>query len=163
MLSSTGNQQSQFRTDELSESEIVRVRKLSDGRMIQVMLDGSTRPYVSPNRTNWARLEAMTEEEIEANALADPDNPPLTDEELARMRPVPNPRRIRERLKLTQEQFAAQFEVSLGTLRDWEQGVRVPDRAARTLLRVIDQDPEAVIEALAKSYLPRVQAPPESR
>ena len=48
----------------------------------------------------------MTEEEIEANALSDPDNPPLTDEELARMRPVPNPRRIRERLKLTQEQFA---------------------------------------------------------
>ncbi len=35
-----------------------------------------------------ARLDAMTEEEIEANALSDPDNPPLTDEELARMRPV---------------------------------------------------------------------------
>ena len=49
----------------------------------------------------------MTEEEIEANALADPDNPPLTPEELARMRPVPDPRRIRERLKLTQEQFAS--------------------------------------------------------
>jgi putative transcriptional regulator len=35
---------------------------------------------------------AMTEEEIEANALADPDNPPLTQEELASMRRVPSPR-----------------------------------------------------------------------
>ena len=28
-------------------------------------------------RTDWARLKAMTEEEIEANALSDPDNPPI--------------------------------------------------------------------------------------
>lgn len=104
----------------------------------------------------------MTEEEIEANALADPDNPPLTPEELARMRPVPQPRRIRERLKLTQEQFAERFEIPLGTLRDWEQGVSGPDRAARTLLRVIDKDPEAVVNVLAKTYLPRAPAPPDT-
>ena len=147
----------------MSENDIVRVRKLSDGTLLQVMPDGSTRPYVSPTKTDWARLEAMTEEEIEANALADPDNPPLTDEELARMRPVPNPRRIRERLKLTQEQFATRFEVPLGTLRDWEQGVSYPDSAAQTLLRVIDKDPEAVINALARTYLPPVPASPDSR
>jgi putative transcriptional regulator len=104
----------------------------------------------------------MTEEEIEANALADPDNPPSTPEQLARMRPVPNPRRIREPLNLTQEQFAAKFEVPLGTLRYWEQGARYPDSAARTLLRVIDQDPEAVLNALAKTYLPPVPASPDS-
>lgn len=34
-------------------------------------------------RTDWARIDAMTEEEIEANALSDPDNPPWTEEELA--------------------------------------------------------------------------------
>ncbi len=147
----------------MSENDIVRVRKLSDGTLLQVMPDGSTRPYVSPTKTDWARLEAMTEEEIEANALSDPDNPPLTDEELARMRPVPNPRRIRERLKLTQEQFATRFEVPLGTLRDWEQGVSYPDSAARTLLRVIEQDPEGVINALAQTYLPPAPASPDSR
>jgi putative transcriptional regulator len=103
----------------------------------------------------------MTEEEIEANALSDPDNPPLTPEELARMRPVPHPGRIRERLKLTQEEFAARFEIPLGTLRDWEQGVSYPDSAARTLLRVIDKDPEAVAAALAKTYLPLVQPVPK--
>jgi hypothetical protein len=52
------------------------------------MPDGSTRPYVSPTKTDWARLASMTEEEIEANALSDPDNPPMTEEELARMRPA---------------------------------------------------------------------------
>lgn len=49
--------------------------------------------------TDWARLDAMTEEEIEANALSDPDNPPLTDEQLANMvvvyPPLKNPISIR--------------------------------------------------------------------
>ena len=145
----------------MSESNIVKARRLPDGTVVQELPDGSTQPIES--RTDWARLEAMTEEEIEANALSDPDNPPLTDEELARMRPVPNARRIRERLKLTQEQFSERFEIPLGTLRDWEQGVSYPDRAARTLLRVIDKDPEAVVNALAKTYLPLTPAPPDSR
>jgi putative transcriptional regulator len=135
----------------MSESDIVRVRSLPDGSVVQVLPDGSTRPLES--RTDWARLEAMTEEEIEANALADPDNPPITPEELARMRVFPHPKRIREKLKLTQEQFAERFEIPLGTLRDWEQGASYPDRAARTLLRVIEQDPEGVAKALERSYL----------
>ena len=147
----------------MSESDIVRVRRLAEGTTVQVMPDGSTRPYLSPTKTDWARLEAMTEEEIEANARSDPDNPPLTAEELARMRRVPDPRRIRERLHLTQEQFATRFEIPLGTLRDWEQGVCFPDSAARTLLRVIEQDPAAVLNALAKSYQPRRPVPPDSR
>jgi putative transcriptional regulator len=91
----------------------------------------------------------MTEDEIHANALADPDNPPLTTAELSRMRLVPNPKRIRERLNMTQEQFAAGFQVPLGTLRDWEQGTRIPDSAARTLLRIIDRNPEMVLATLA--------------
>jgi putative transcriptional regulator len=144
----------------MSESNIVRARRLSDGTVVEELPDGSTRPL--PDRTDWARLEAMTEE-IEANALSDPDNPPLTPEELARMRRVPDPRRIRERLKLTQEQFAEKFEIPLGTLRDWEQRVSLPDRAAQTLLRVIEQDPEAVINALERTYLPPVPASPDSR
>jgi putative transcriptional regulator len=127
-----------------------------------VLPDGSTIPYVDSPGTDWARLEAMTEEEIEANALSDPDNPPLTIEELNRMRPVPQPRRIRERLGLTQEQFAERFEIPLGTLRDWEQRVSEPDRSARTLLRVIEQDPEAVVKALARTYVPLAPASPDS-
>lgn len=131
----------------MSDDNMIPVRRLPDGSKVQVLPDGSTLPIVS--RTDWARVEAMTEDELDANALADPDNPPLTAAELARMRPVPNPKRIRERLNMTQEQFATSFQVPLGTLRDWEQGTRVPDSAARTLLRVIDRNPELVLATLA--------------
>jgi putative transcriptional regulator len=102
--------------------------------------------------TDWAYLRAMTDEEAHANALADPDNPPLTKEQLAKMRRVPNSRQIRENLGLTQREFARQFEISLGTLRDWEQGARRPDSAAKAYLRVIQQNPDAVIAALAQTY-----------
>ncbi len=47
-----------------------------------------TRETLPESRTDWARLDAMTEEEIEANALSDPDNPPWTDEELKNARLV---------------------------------------------------------------------------
>jgi hypothetical protein len=76
--------------EEMSESDIVRVQRLSDDTVVQVLADGSTQPV--EDRTDWARVMAMTEGEIEANALADPDNPPLTQEALARMRRVPSPR-----------------------------------------------------------------------
>jgi putative transcriptional regulator len=39
-------------------------------------------------RIDWARIDAMTEEELTANALSDPDNPPLTEEELAGIRRI---------------------------------------------------------------------------
>jgi hypothetical protein len=42
---------------------------------------------------DWAKLDAMTDEEIEAAARSDPDNPPLTDEELKRMRLIRKTRR----------------------------------------------------------------------
>jgi putative transcriptional regulator len=101
--------------------------------------------------TDWARLEAMTDEEVLRNALDDPDSLPLTPEQRARLRRVPNPQRIRARLGLSQEQFARRFEIALGTLRDWEQGVRIPDSTAKAYLRVIEADPEAVERALASS------------
>ena len=132
----------------MSENDIVRARRLPDGSLVQVLPDGTTRPMES--RTNWARFDALTEEEVEANALSDPDNPPLTKEELARMRPVPNPREIRRRMHLTQEQFAERFHLALGTLRDWEQGVRMPDSTARAFLQVIDRNPQAVVDALKR-------------
>jgi putative transcriptional regulator len=132
----------------MSAHAMIRARRLDDGTIVQVLADGSTRPL--EDRTDWLRLDAMTEEEIEANALADEDNPPLTPEELARLRPVPNPREIRRRLHLTQEQFSLRFHLPIGTVRDWEQGKKAPDSAAKALLRVIEKNPEAVIQALER-------------
>jgi putative transcriptional regulator len=90
----------------------------------------------------------MTDAEINAAALTDPDNPPLTPEHLQRMKRVPRAKVIRRAFHLTQEEFAARFRIPLGTLRDWEQGKTEPDQAARAYLKVIARNPDAVIEAL---------------
>jgi putative transcriptional regulator len=55
---------------------------------------------------------------------------------------------IRKRSGLSQDRFAKRFGFSAGAVRDWEQGRRRPDPAARTLLLVIDREPEAVDRAL---------------
>ncbi|HET7260295.1 MAG TPA: type II toxin-antitoxin system MqsA family antitoxin [Casimicrobiaceae bacterium] len=54
----------------------------------------------------------------------------------------------RKRLALSQDQFASAFGVSASTLRKWEQGQRTPTGAAKTLLKIIEREPKAVIRAL---------------
>lgn len=103
--------------------------------------------------TDWDRILAMTDEEAYRNALADVDSQPMTPRQLARMRRAPNPRAIRERLGLTQKAFARRFQIAVGTLRDWEQGLHVPDSTATAYLRVIERDPDAVLRALHSSAL----------
>ena len=117
-----------------------------NGTTVQFMKDGTQQ--VLADKTDWARLNALTDAEIEATAEADLENPLLTDTELKQFRPVPNPKEIRKRLNMTQQQFSQQFELPLGTLRDWEQGTREPDSAAKSYLRVIAKIPQGVIEAL---------------
>ncbi len=56
---------------------------------------------------------------------------------------------IRVKTGMTQEAFAHRFGFSLAAVRDWEQGRRKPEQAARTLLLVIDYNPTVVTEALA--------------
>ncbi|MCO4054020.1 MAG: helix-turn-helix domain-containing protein [Bosea sp.] len=58
-------------------------------------------------------------------------------------------RRVRDKLGMTQRQFAARFGLKLDTLRNWEQDKRCPDATARVLLTLIDRDPEMVKRALA--------------
>jgi putative transcriptional regulator len=55
---------------------------------------------------------------------------------------------VRRRTGLTQEQFAAKFAISLGTLRHWERGDRMPRGTALVLLNVIAKEPRAVMRAL---------------
>ncbi len=58
-------------------------------------------------------------------------------------------KKLRERLNLTQEQFALRFGLELDAVRNWEYGRREPDAAALSYLTVIDRAPEAVQQALA--------------
>lgn len=55
---------------------------------------------------------------------------------------------IRERCGLTQTAFAERYGFSTAALRDWEQGRRRPERAARILLTIIDREPAAVDRAM---------------
>ena len=57
-------------------------------------------------------------------------------------------RKVRQRLGMSQEEFAAQFGISPATLRNWEQGRRLPEGPARVLLNIIEREPAAVQRAL---------------
>lgn len=136
----------------MSEAGIKRYRmsRTDDDELVLVNEDDGSVLSTSMSQTDWARLEAMTDEEVEAAALADPDAQPMTPEQLAEpgWRPLWL-REIRADLQLTEEQFAERFQIPLEQLRGWEHGWTLPDRPARTLLRVIAHAPEVVEKALA--------------
>jgi putative transcriptional regulator len=75
----------------------------------------------------------------------------MTAEERKNARRRPRVTVIRRALRMTQEQFSAEFGIPLGTLRDWEQERAEPDAPARAYLRAIAGNAEAVAKAL-KSY-----------
>ena len=84
------------------------------------------------------------------NKTDDPDNKPLSDDDLKRMKKTPQAKVIRKALKLSQQEFAAQFHIAIGTLRDWEQERAEPDGAAKAYLKVIASEPDVVRKALGK-------------
>lgn len=83
--------------------------------------------------------------------MSDPDNKPLTDSDLRRMKRTPQVRIVRRALQLTQEEFAARYQIAIGTLRDWEQDRYEPDGAAKAYLKVIAREPELVRKALERA------------
>ena len=133
----------------MSSGTIVVARRLSNGDLVEVLPDGSTRPF-PPDQTDWAALGSMTNDEINAAARTDPDNPPSEDRIGPPRRRMPQVRQIRRAFHLTQEEFAERFSIPLETLRDWEDGKTEPDQATRAYLRVIAIDPDSVIRALTR-------------
>jgi putative transcriptional regulator len=106
---------------------------------------------------DWEAVDRTTDEEIDAQIAEDPDLSPIwTKEDFARatlVRPkvdAGDVRGIRNRLHLSQEQFAKRFGFSVETIRNYEQGHRRPRGPASVLLRVIASEPDAVERALAK-------------
>jgi putative transcriptional regulator len=135
----------------MSKQNTIAVKRLGDGTLVQVLLDGSTKPI--EDKTDWARLRAMTDEEVTSAAMRDPDARPMTPDQLRTARRVPRTKTLRRALALTQEEFAARYHIPLGTLRDWEQGRCEPDQPARAYLTVIAHDPEGVKRAFAGKRL----------
>src|SRR5476649_1736530 len=122
---------------DMSKTTII-ARTRADGTVVQVLGDGREQPF--PNTS----MRPMTDAEVHAAAMADPDARPMTDEEWKAARKVPRAKTLRRALGLTQEEFATRFQIPLGTLRDWEQGKAEPDQPARAYLRAIAGDADAV-------------------
>ena len=97
---------------------------------------------------DWSRFDTLTDTEVHSAALADPDAQPLPEATMQRSNRVSRAKTLRRALGLTQEEFAARYQIPLGTLRDWEQGRAEPDQPARAYLKAIAGDPAAVKKAL---------------
>ena len=117
--------------------------------------EAAERAKAKTTRHDWSRVDAMTDAERHAAALADPDAQPLTPDDFKRMKRVPQVTVIRRAFRLSQEEFAAQFHIPIETLRDWEQGTKEPDAAAKAYLWVIASEPKMVREALLRRPVPR--------
>jgi putative transcriptional regulator len=74
---------------------------------------------------------------------------PVAQEPLDARASEPEVRDLRRRAQLTQMEFAARLGVPVETIRNWEQGKRMPRGPARALLAVIAHAPETVFAALA--------------
>jgi putative transcriptional regulator len=103
---------------------MLRVRLKADGRIVQILPDGSERPMAS----------AATAPSIVPHGEA------MGDAAYARA--------IRARAKLTQAEFAARIGVPIETVRNWEQGKRSPRGPARALLKMLDRAPDLAFAVL---------------
>lgn len=66
---------------------------------------------------------------------------------------IPDVRALRERMRLTQREFAGWFGFPVATLRHWERGNRTPAGTALVLLHVIRENPRVVLQAVRKARL----------
>jgi putative transcriptional regulator len=114
--------------------------------IVKATLDRTKPPRLS-ERTK-TRLDRLTDDELMAAARSDPDNPPLTERELDRIRSARAVKRARSATGLSQSAFARRFRINSARLRDWEQGRSKPDSAALAYLKVIEREQKVVERVL---------------
>ena len=121
------------------EVNMQRLRLKADGRIVELR-DGQEFP-LAPEMPGLA---------MPVPALASPSiSPDMPDATPGETGALPAVRDLRRRAQLTQIEFAARLGVPVETIRNWEQGKRVPRGPARALLAVIAHSPETVFAALA--------------
>jgi putative transcriptional regulator len=128
------------------EVDMQRLRLKADGRIVELR-DGQEFP-LAPTMPGLALAtpELATPGLAPAMPSISPDMPDATPGETGTL---PAVRDLRRRAQLTQIEFAARLGVPVETIRNWEQGKRVPRGPARALLAVIAHSPETVFAALA--------------
>jgi putative transcriptional regulator len=114
---------------------MLRVRLKADGRIVEVLPDGSEQPL--PRRLA----------DIAQQMRGVPTAGATTARNSARA-DAAYARGVRARTKLTQAEFAARIGVPLETVRNWEQGKRSPRGPARALLKLIEKVPDIAFAVL---------------
>ena len=79
---------------------------------------------MNKTKHDWTRADTMTEAEIHAAAIGDPDAQPLTPERLAKMKQTPHVKIIRRALGLSQEELAFRAEIDRSYLSEIENGYK---------------------------------------
>jgi len=115
----------------------MRVRLKADGRIVEILPDGSERAL--PSQLDPGAAAPVATAAMSANG-APPD--------------AAYARGVRARTKLTQAEFAARIGVPIETVRNWEQGKRSPRGPARALLKVIDKAPDVAFALLNTAKQP---------
>ena len=115
---------------------------------VRSKLDPGPQSRLSENTRR--HLDRLTDEQLTANAMSDPDNPPLTTSELERIGAARAVKRARVATGLSQNVFAKRFRINAARLRDWEQGRTLPDSAALAYLAVIEKEQAVVERVLAR-------------
>ena len=99
---------------------------------------------------DWKRQDALTDEEITAAALADPDAQPISAEQIANYRPPALSKVVRHKLGMVRAEFAAAYGIPVETSRAWERHEIEPTPAELAYLRLIEREPELAKLAAAK-------------
>ncbi len=116
---------------------MLRVRLKADGRLVEILPDGSECAI------------SFVDGQRPAPTVAHPPNGVhAADRSAARFQDATYARSVRGQTGLTQAAFAARIGVPVETVRNWEQGKRSPRGPARALLKVIEQAPDAAFAVL---------------
>ena len=115
---------------------MMRVRLKADGRIVEILPDGSERALTGPGSGV-----------VSPTQIAKPAEPDDPDAAYARG--------VRARTRLTQAEFAARIGVPIETVRNWEQGKRSPRGPARALLKMIDKVPDLAFAVLSPARAER--------
>ena len=106
-------------------------------KTVRVTLTPSSKPA---GRIRTEKVDATTEKQITKQIKK--DDAALVQEAAKFVQ------RVRRRLGFSQAEFASSINVSLETIRNWEQGKRTPTGAAQALLKVLDKAPEVALSVL---------------
>ena len=110
-------------------------------KSIQVKMHKDGQPNLPQGKVNLALLDATSEKDIARQQRADDIEASMDAAKFAR--------RVRRRIGLTQSEFSQKIDVSIETIRNWEQGKRSPTGAAKALLKMLDRSPELALIALS--------------